>query len=245
MMGCRAAISTGAVNLVLPVGEIPKALARYARHPYVTAGLGAASADKDDDISLSEIIELLRARTSRDFTHYRKATLLRRIRRRMAAAGTAGIEAYVRMVREDGHELEQLAKDFLIHVTSFFRDAAAFEGLAKTVMPEDQPIRVWVVGCGTGEEAYSLAMLFLEEFSVAKRTVKLQIFASDIGADALEFRPQRRLPEVDQSRRLGGTAAAVFLRIRIKAIGSTVNCATSSYSRIMTYSPTRRSRVSI
>jgi two-component system CheB/CheR fusion protein len=83
----RSAISAGAVNLVLPVGEIPQALIRYARHPYVTAGSGAAPANEYDDKSLSEIIELLRTRTSRDFTQYRKATLLRRVRRRMAAKG--------------------------------------------------------------------------------------------------------------------------------------------------------------
>jgi len=121
----RSAIATGAVNLVLPAGQIPQALIRYARHPYVTAGLGAASAD----------------------------TLLRRARRRMPAAATEEIAAYISMLREDGRELEQLVEDFLIHVTSFFRDAAAFEGLVRTVMPdlvqhaEDKPIRVWVPGC--------------------------------------------------------------------------------------------------
>lgn len=189
----RSAIVTGAVNLVLPAAQIPQALIRYAGHPYVTAGPGAAPADECDNNSLSEIIELLRAQTSRDFTQYRKATLFRRVRRRMAAAGTEEIAAYIGMVREDGRELEQLAKDFLIQVTSFFRDQAAFEGLAKTVIPDlvqhakDQPIRVWVPGCSTGEEAYSLALLFLERFTAAKRAVKLQIFASDIGAEALDF----------------------------------------------------------
>ena len=189
----RSAIATGAVNLVLPVAQIPQALVHYARHPYVTNAVRAASADADDDQSLSEIIELLRARTSRNFTHYRKATLLRRILRRMAAAGIEQIANYISKLREDGNEIELLAKDFLIHVTSFFRDAAAFEGLAKTVIAPlvqqaaDQPIRVWVPGCSSGEEAYSLAMLFLEEFAAAKRAAKLQIFASDIGADALDF----------------------------------------------------------
>ena len=212
----RSAIGTGAVNLVLPVGEIPQALIRYARHPYVTAGSGAAPANEDDDKSLSEIIELLRTRTSRDFTHYRKPTLLRRIRRRMATAGIEDIAAYISILREDSSEPEQLAKDFLIHVTSFFRDPGAFEGLAKTVIPElvqrseDPPIRVWVLGCSTGEEAYSLAMLFLEEFAAGKRAVKLQIFASDISADALDFARNGVYPELDQRRCFGGTAAAVF-----------------------------------
>ncbi len=195
----KSAIATGAVNLVLPVAQIPQALVRYAGHSYV--GLGAVPADEHDDKSLSEIIELLRARTSRNFTHYRKATLLRRIRRRMAAAGIEQIANYIGKLRENGNEIELLAKDFLIHVTGFFRDAAAFEGLAKTVIAPlvqqaaDQPIRVWVPGCSSGEEAYSLAMLFLEEFAAAKRAAKLQIFASDIGADALDFARNGVYPE--------------------------------------------------
>jgi two-component system, chemotaxis family, CheB/CheR fusion protein len=187
----RSAIGTGAVNLVLPIAQMRQAIVRYARHPYVTAGHKASPEDGDDK-ALSEIIDLLRARTSRDFTRYRKPTLFRRIRRRMATAGIEDVEAYVNRLREDRGETEQLAKDFLIHVTSFFRDPAAFEGLAETVIPElvqrseDAPIRVWVVGCSTGEEAYSLAMLFSEAFAAAKRAVKLQIFASDISADALD-----------------------------------------------------------
>jgi two-component system, chemotaxis family, CheB/CheR fusion protein len=190
----RSAIATRAVNLVLPVDQIPPALMRYARHPYVIAGPRAAAPEDDaEDRALIEIIELLRARTTRDFTHYRKATLLRRIRRRMAAAGIEQITAYVGMLRENPRELELLAKDFLIHVTSFFRDPAAFKELAKTIIPElvqrsaERPIRVWVPGCSTGEEAYSLAILFFEEFAEQKRAAKLQIFASDVSAEALDF----------------------------------------------------------
>ena len=197
----KTAIATGAVNLVLPAAQIPQALIRYARHPYLLTGLGAAAPDEHEDKSLGEIIELLRARTSRDFARYRKATLLRRIQRRMAAAGIEQITNYISRLREDGHELDLLAKDFLIHVTSFFRDPAAFEALAKTVIPglvrqaADQPIRVWVPGCSTGEEAYSLAMLFLEEAAAAKHAVKLQMFASDIAADALDFGRDGVYPE--------------------------------------------------
>jgi two-component system, chemotaxis family, CheB/CheR fusion protein len=150
---------------------------------------------------LSTITELLRERTSRDFTHYRKPTLLRRIRRRMATAGIDDVATYVNRLREDRGEADQLAKDFLIHVTSFFRDPAAFEALAQAVIPglvqrsEDAPIRVWVAGCSTGEEAYSLAMLFSEAFAAAEHAVKLQIFASDISADALDFARDGLYPE--------------------------------------------------
>jgi two-component system CheB/CheR fusion protein len=189
----RSAISTGAVNLILPAGEIPQALIRYATHPYVTSD-PRATADQAGDGPLREIIELLRSRTSHDFIHYRRATLLRRIRRRMAAAGIKDLEDYLGILRTDGREAELLAKDFLIHVTSFFRDLSAFDGLARTVIPElvqqqtgDQPIRVWIPGCSTGEEAYTLAILFFEEFAAAKRGAKLQIFASDVSADAVSF----------------------------------------------------------
>jgi two-component system CheB/CheR fusion protein len=197
----RNAVATGAVNLILPVAQIPEALIRYAHHPYVTAGSRATTVDENEDRSLAEIIELLRLRTPRDFTHYRKATLLRRIRRRMAAAGIQIIADYVATLRQDSRELELLAKDFLIHVTSFFRDPAAFEGLAKTILPglvsraEQQTIRVWVPGCSTGEEAYSVAILFIEEFAAQKHSVKLQIFASDISEEALAFAREGLYPE--------------------------------------------------
>ena len=197
----RNAIATGAVNLVLPVMQIPEALIRYAHHPYVTAGGPAIPSEDDEDQALADIIELLRTRTLRDFTHYRRATLLRRIRRRMAAAGIQRIADYIATLRQDTRELELLAKDFLIHVTSFFRDPAAFEGLAKTILPglvgraEDQPIRVWVPGCSTGEEAYSLAIMFIEEFAAQKRGVKFQIFASDISEEALAFAREGVYPE--------------------------------------------------
>ena len=112
----------------------------------------------------------------------------------MAAAGVKEIEDYIKILRKDDRELELLAKNLLIHVTRFFRDPPAYEALAKIVIPElvrqhseDQAIRVWVPGCSTGEEAYSLAMLFFEEFGAEKRSTKLQIFASDVNPDAVAY----------------------------------------------------------
>ena len=170
----RSAIATGAVNLVLPAAEIPSALIGHTQHARVPQ---AARPEDEAAKSLAALIDLLRARTSQDFARYKKPTLLRRVRRRMAAAGVREIEDYIRLLREDDQELELLAKDLLIHVTTFFRDPAAYEALAKTVIPElvrqhaeDQRIRLWVPGCSTGEEAYSLAMLFFEQFAAAKRS---------------------------------------------------------------------------
>jgi len=190
----RNAIATGAVNLVLPAAKIPPAVMRYARHPYVTAGQTTAASEEEDANSLAAIINLLLTRTSHDFSHYKRATLLRRVRRRMAAAGIKEFNDYIKMLRKDSGEVELLAKDLFIHVTSFFRDPDAYEALARTVVPElvrqhaaDGPIRAWVPGCSTGEEAYSLAMLFFEELAAVRRTLKLQIFASDVSADAVNY----------------------------------------------------------
>ena len=211
----RNAIATGAVNLVLPVMQIPEALIRYAHHPYVTAGGPAIPSEDDEDQALADIIELLRTRTLRDFTHYRRATLLRRIRRRMAAAGIQRIADYIATLRQDTRELELLAKDFLIHVTSFFRDPAAFEGLAKTILPglvgraEDQPIRVWVPGCSTDEEAYSLAIMFIEEFAAQKRR-QISDLCLRHQRGGPRLRARGRLSRIDQGRRLGGAAAAIL-----------------------------------
>jgi chemotaxis methyl-accepting protein methylase len=119
----------------------------------------------------------------------------------MAAAGIQEASDYIATLRQDSRELELLPKDFLIHVTSFFRDPAAFEGLAKMILPGlvsragGQPIRAWVPGCSTGEEAYSPAILFIEEFTAQKRSVKLQIFASDISGEALASAREGLYPE--------------------------------------------------
>jgi two-component system CheB/CheR fusion protein len=158
----RSAIATGAVNLVLPVAQIPDALLRYAEHPYVTARRRAAPVDAEADRSLGPLIDLLRSRRGHDFSRYKRATLLRRTRRRMAIAGVQEIGDYTEILRGNPREMDLLANDLLIHVTTFFRDPTAFEGLGKKIIselvrqqPEGSPIRVWIPGCSTGEEAYS------------------------------------------------------------------------------------------
>ena len=199
-----SAIATGAVNLVLPVAKIPRALISYATHAYVTGPRVAAAAAKEgeEDKKFQDLITLLRERTERDFTHYKKATLLRRTQRRMAVAGIEDIDDYIRLLRQNSHELDLLTKDLLIHVTGFFRDPPAFAALAKIVIPElvrqrkdDQPIRVWVPGCSTGEEAYTIGMLFLEEFVAAKRSMKLQVFASDVSDSVVAYGRNGLYPE--------------------------------------------------
>ena len=199
----RSAIMTGAVDLVLPVAKIPETLAKYGRQLVLNGQRrkGPAPDDHPPD-RLAEIIDLLRTKTAHDFALYKPGTLLRRIERRMALAAVDDISRYLDIVRQDSGELDLLAKDLLINVTSFFRDLKAFELVAKEVIPDlvhrqpsDRPLRIWAAGCSTGEETYSLAMLFLEEIAAAKRNIQLQVFASDINEDAVAHAREGLYPE--------------------------------------------------
>src|SRR5580693_940871 len=199
----RSAILTGAVDLVLPVAKLPEALAKYGRQLVLNGERRKGLAPDDHPpVRLAEIVDLLRTKTSHDFSLYKPGTLLRRIERRMALAGVDDSGRYLDRLRQDPGELELLAKDLLINVTSFFRDSSAFEFLVDEVIPDlvhrhpsDRPLRIWVAGCSTGEETYSLAMLFLEEIAAAKRNIKLQIFASDVDEDAVALAREGRYPE--------------------------------------------------
>jgi two-component system CheB/CheR fusion protein len=135
----------------------------------------------------------------------------------MVARSGKEIDDYIKTLRKRWRRADQLAKDLLIHVTSFFRDPGAYEALAKTVIPElvrqhapDQPIRIWVAGCSTGEEAYSLAMLFVEELAAAKLSTKLQLFASDVSPEAVAYGRNGVFPESIKatSRRSGSRASS-------------------------------------
>jgi two-component system CheB/CheR fusion protein len=190
----RSAIATGAVDLVLPVAKIPEALAKYQQRTALMRAQNGAHPQTETHEWFPEIIDLLRTKTAHDFTLYKPGTLQRRIERRMAMAAIENVEMdrYLELLRNDTGELDLLAKDLLINVTSFFRDPAVFDLLAEKIIPDlvrsraaDQSLRIWVAGCSTGEETYSLAMLFREQVTAAKGNVKLQIFASDVDPDAV------------------------------------------------------------
>lgn len=209
----RNAILTGAVDLVLDVEDIPSALIDYA------VGL-AAPRDEADKI-IPEIIELVRAKTPLDFRPYKQGTLQRRIERRMAMASIEvdGMGRYLDSLRDDEGEVGQLAKDMLINVTSFFRDPGVFAFLAKEIIPDmvrrharDEPIRLWVAGCSTGEETYSLAMLFREEITAQARNIKLQIFASDLDAEAIATAREGLYPETVETDVSAARLARFFTR---------------------------------
>jgi len=149
----RSAIATGAVDLVLPEAKMPEALVEYGQRRTP----GGFHAPDEAKAWLQEIIDLLRAKTAHDFRLYKPGTLQRRIGLRMALAGVATMDRYIGILRSDTGELDLLAKDLLINVTSFFRDPHVFDVLAEKVVPylvrshpSDQPIRIWVAGCSTG-----------------------------------------------------------------------------------------------
>src|SRR6185312_4461055 len=200
----RSAILTGAVDLVLPLADIPDALVKFHRRMTLTRVAGGPSQRDASPDWLPEIVDLLRARTSHDFRLYKEGTLRRRIERRMAMAAleTDGMERYLDVLKGDAKELDRLSTDLLINVTSFFRDPKVFDALSEKIIPDlirghsiDQPLRLWIAGCSTGEETYSLAMLFREEITAAKREIKLQIFASDVDADAVATAREGLYPE--------------------------------------------------
>ncbi len=201
----RSAIATGCVDEVLPVAEIPEAILAQCRPNRPATGLDSERRSTGPAAAtghLAEIIPLLRSRTTQDFSLYKEGTLLRRIERRMATAGITDWAGYLDTLHADGGEIELLAQDLLINVTHFFRDPRAFETLADTVVvdlvqhqPLDRSLRIWVPGSSTGEEAYSLAILFAEAAAVVQRTIKLQIFASDLDKDAVAAARNGLYPE--------------------------------------------------
>jgi two-component system CheB/CheR fusion protein len=204
----ESAIATGQVDFVLPVQEIPAKLLQYVRQ--VSEHDGAPPQTISDGIDA--ILELLVNETKSDFRCYKKTTVRRRIERRMGVNRIQDISAYYTLLRENPVELARLAKDMLISVTSFFRDPEAFAELReKVIRPlvlesnRSSPLRAWIAGCATGEEAYCIAMLVMEEMAAAKKNLSLQMFASDIDNDALKsaregIYPQSIAGDVNEER---------------------------------------------
>lgn len=200
----RNAIMTGSVDLTLPIARIPDALFKYHRRK-ILAREGNVSVSQDTETDcLPMIVDLIRDRHFHDFTMYKPDTVLRRVKRRMAISGIAGddMTRYLDALQNDPEELNLLAKDLLINVTRFFRDPELFDLLEEKVVPQlvrnhtsDRPLRIWVAGCSTGEEAYSLVMIFLEQIEAAQRNIELKVFASDTDADAVAVGRKGRYPD--------------------------------------------------
>jgi two-component system CheB/CheR fusion protein len=227
-----SAIATGLTDFVLPIPAIAGKLMEFSgSDPTADRKLAPTTAADGS----TEIIGILRAQSGHDFTHYKRGTLERRIRHRMATGPTryADLAAYVVRVAKDAAERDALGKDLLIHVTGFFRDPAAYEHLARSIIPDivstaaDGTIRVWVAGCSSGEEAYSIAILFEEAIAAGGGQPRLQIFASDIDTDSIAtarhgFYPSSIEGDVSRERlakhftvETGGYKVAASLRDRI------------------------------
>jgi two-component system CheB/CheR fusion protein len=197
-----SAIATGLVDFVLPPDAMPEALINFIRHPYVRTTAAPASDEKKPADDLSGLVALLRSRTKHDFRGYKKGTLLRRVERRMGLQQIKTLPKYLEFLKVTPNECELLFKDLLIGVTAFFRDAEAHDELAARVIAklvsddeQDTPVRMWVPGCATGEEAYSLAILAAEEAAKVQSPRRVQIFATDIDETALDTARAGLYPE--------------------------------------------------
>jgi two-component system, chemotaxis family, CheB/CheR fusion protein len=194
----RSAIDGGLADVIAPAQELPAKIISYASQPSLVVGPEHGVVSKDQS-ALEKIVILLRAHTGHDFSHYKKSSIYRRIERRMGLHQLLKIADYVRYLRDNPQELDLLFKELLIGVTNFFRDAAVWNQLKDEVFPallaarpHGSVLRAWVAGCSTGEEAYSLAMVFREALDAlrasSKTTAKcsLLIFATDLDKDAID-----------------------------------------------------------
>jgi two-component system, chemotaxis family, CheB/CheR fusion protein len=201
----HSAIAAGHVDFVLTPEDIARELARIAKHPYVLQELRYP---KDGEVvqacdSLNKIFVLLRSRTGNDFTYYKHATIRRRIKRRMVLNQIEKMEDYVKYLQQQPKEVDALFQDLLINVTSFFRDPETFEALKTEVFPQlllgrgkGQPLRIWIPGCSTGEEVYSLAIALFEFLGENISGTRIQIFASDIDSKSVDKARAGHYPEI-------------------------------------------------
>jgi two-component system CheB/CheR fusion protein len=210
----RSAIETGIVDDVMMPERIFERLMSYARQVNSTLDISSLEAEGDAPTAgLSRILNILNSQTGTDFTHYKKTTLIRRIERRMHLNQVSNHEDYATLISANRLEAENLKRELLISVTNFFRDTDAFVELNKQVVTElvrktqdGGTVRAWICGCATGEEAYSLAILFSEEMELAQKSLEVKIFATDIDRNALEVAgggnySESVTSEIDETRR--------------------------------------------
>ncbi|MGH7506533.1 MAG: chemotaxis protein CheB [Longimicrobiales bacterium] len=198
----RSAIATGQVDVVLPVAELAEELIRISTaESRIRLSGEAGRLEESDTAALARVLAHVRLKTGHDFACYKRSTVLRRIRRRMQFTGTETLGDYMRFLRETPEETATLFNDLLITVTSFFRDPESFDAL-EAEMPAifahkraENEVRVWVTGCATGEEAYSIAILLCEQADRLERPPHIQIFATDVHEGAFSFAREGLYPE--------------------------------------------------
>ncbi|MCE5278517.1 MAG: chemotaxis protein CheB [Planctomycetaceae bacterium] len=190
----RSAIAAGLADHVLAPEQMPQAILQYLQHPYVKwPARDKVLEEQANPKTIQDILSLVLDQTGSEFRCYKPGTILRRIRRRMGLFHIADMAQYAAHLRQSPGEVQQLVKDMLINVTSFFRDGEAFNEVREKVFAplvesraDDEPLRVWVPACATGEEAYSLTILLMEELARTGKKCPLQVFATDLDEEALE-----------------------------------------------------------
>jgi two-component system, chemotaxis family, CheB/CheR fusion protein len=202
----ESAIGTGYVDFAIPVEQMGRKLAEFARSLTMLDDIAADSSwtegDNEWKDARQQIYGLLRVQVGHDFGGYKTRTFLRRVHRRMQIVQLNTLDSYIERLRQDPEEVRALFRDLLINVTNFFRDADAFEALKETVIPQlfegrgaDDTVRIWVPGCATGEEVFSIAMLMREHMDCLTSIPRVQIFATDIDEHALVVARAGRYPE--------------------------------------------------
>jgi len=190
----RNAIATGLVDYILPVAEIPGKILSYKDHRGSIQLAAPPDIKATDEQALRDVFTQLRMRTGHDFSNYKRATMLRRVERRLSIKELSGLPDYAEYMRANRDEGQALMKDLLISVTNFFRDPESVDALAKKILPaifakkaDNDHVRVWIAGCATGEEAYSLAMILNEASSNSQRDTPIQLFGTDLDAEAISI----------------------------------------------------------
>ncbi len=198
----RSAIATNLVDYVLLPEQMAREIINYVQHPRLSDEPASKRVILQDEDSLNKIFALLRSSSGVDFTFYKQSTMIRRIERRMGIKQINSLADYLRLLYQTPTELNTLYREFLIGLTHFFRDKEAFEILKKEIIPaifankkRGESIRVWVPGCSTGEEAYSIAILLNEYMETTGRHIDVKVFATDLDKNALDFAVKGVYPE--------------------------------------------------
>ncbi len=197
----QSIIDAGLADVILPVKEMPRELLNYIRHPFI--GVGRQDIPEEQiEQDIRAILMVVRTNTGHDFSRYKRSTVQRRIERRMALHQIQEMGDYRRYLRQNAAEIDSLFQDMTIKVTRFFRDPQAFDVLMKKALhpmlrkkEEGSPVRIWVPGCATGEEAYSLAIMALESSEALEKFFEFKIFATDINGDAVAAARSAYFPE--------------------------------------------------
>jgi len=198
----RSAVNTGQIDFILPPEEMPSTIINYFQHPQTIYNQHTTTTTKEHEKCLSKIFNILRTRVGHDFSLYKVNTLLRRISRRMGLNQIDSHELYVRFLRGNPNEVDALFRELLIGVTSFFRDPESFAIIKNDLLPpildqmtDDSTFRVWIPGCSTGEEAYSLAIILRECLDKISKRIHLQLFGTDIDSHAIDKAREGIFPE--------------------------------------------------